>query len=364
MLTVLLLLAAGLALLTIGGEILVRGASRLAAMAGISPLVIGLTVVAFGTSAPELAVSLISAHAGQADLAIGNVVGSNICNILLILGLSALITPLVVHQQLIRLEIPLMIAASLLLIPLGLDGRVSHFEGAALFAGVLAYTLFVVRKSRRESREVKEEYVEGMDLPPRRGWQAASANLLLVGGGVAMLVFGSQWLVEAAVSIARFFGVSELVIGLTVIAIGTSLPEGATSVVAAIRGERDIAVGNVIGSNLFNILCVLGLSGLLVPDGIPVPAAALRFDIPVMIAVAIACLPVFFVGYRISRWEGGLFSAFYLLYLADLVMTATAHSAQHGFRLALVWFVIPLTVVTLAVVSWRSLRNGNPSESL
>lgn len=356
----LLLLIAGLLLLTAGGELLVRGATRLAALLGISPLVIGLTVVAFGTSAPELAVSVISAYAGETELALGNIVGSNIFNTLFILGLSALLAPLVVHQQLVRLDVPLMIAAALLLVPFGLDGRIDRLEGSFLFAALIGYTVFVVRKSRREGKSGQGEYGEEFGEPAGRSPQDWLTNLGLTAGGVLLLVLGSRWLVDGAVAIARHFGVSELVIGLTIVAAGTSLPEVAASVVASLRGQRDIAVGNVVGSNLFNILSVLGLSGLVSPAGINVPAAALAFDIPVMIAVSIACLPVFFVGYRIGRWEGALFLGYYAVYLTDLLLTATGHEARHGLRQAMVDFVIPLTVITLVVITARAVRRGNP----
>jgi cation:H+ antiporter len=359
MLTVLLLFA-GFALLTLGGESLVRGSSRLAAMFGISPLVIGLTVVAFGTSAPELAVSVISAYAGKGDLAIGNVVGSNICNVLLILGLSALVAPLVVNQQLVRLDVPLVIIASLLIVPFGLDGRIGRLEGGILFAGIIVYTVYVIRKSRSDEKQNRQEYERafGRDEPQTLKGGVVSAALIVA--GIAMLVLGSHWLVEAATATARYFGVTELVIGLTIVALGTSLPELATSVVASLRGERDIAVGNVVGSNLFNLMSVLGLSSLVAPDGIPVPAAAMHFDIPVMIAVAVACLPVLFVNYQISRWNGAMFLGFYLAYIIDLVFTATGHDAQAGFRHALLWFAIPITSVALLVVTVKALRNGNP----
>ncbi len=359
MLTIILLVA-GLALLTLGGEILVRGSSRLAALFGISPLVIGLTVVAFGTSAPELAVSVMSAYAGQADLALGNVVGSNIFNILLILGLSAVITPLIVHQQLIRLDVPIMIGASLLLVPFGWDGVIGRLEGALLFAGVVTYCWYVVRKSRREEKAIKEEYEREFAEPATAETKDWWLNFALVVGGVLLLVLGSRWLVDGAIAIARYFGVSELVIGLTIVAVGTSLPEVAASVVAALRGERDIAVGNVVGSNIFNILSVLGLSSLVAPKGITVPASALTADIPVMIAVAVACLPVFFVGYRINRWEGLLFLGYYVAYVTDLLLAATGSLARQEFRTAMFTIVIPLTVVTLAVVSIRAMRRGNP----
>lgn len=351
----------GLGLLIGGAELLVRTASRLALVLGVSPLVVGLTVVAFGTSAPEVAVTTQSTLAGQADLAIGNVVGSNIANVLLILGLSALITPLVVAQQLARLDIPLMIGASVLVVILSLDGNISRIEGIVLFAGIITYTVFAIRQSRKESRAVQEEYAQEFSAPlPRRGYQV----LLNIGGlvlGLALIVLGAQWLVDGATALARTFGVSELVIGLTVIAVGTSLPELATSVVASLRGERDIAVGNVVGSNLFNLLSVLGIASILAPRGITVSDAVLRFDMPVMVAAAVACLPIFAVGNVIARWQGGLFVAYYGVYTAYLVLAATEHDALPVFSRALWAFVLPLTGVTLAVIAWRTWRKGRRS---
>jgi len=359
--TAVLLLGAGLALLVFGAELLVRGAARLAAGLGISALVIGLTVVAFGTSAPELAVSIKSAFAGQADIALGNVVGSNIFNVLFILGLAALITPLVVSQQLVRLDVPLMIAVSMLVLLLGLDGHIGRLDGALLFGGLVGYTLFLIRHSRRESAAVQAEYAQEYATPARLTAAQWLLNLSLVLAGLVLLVAGSRWLVDGAVTVARHFGVSELIIGLTIVAAGTSLPEVATSVIASLRGERDIAVGNVVGSNLFNMMSVLGLSSLIAPHGISVPAAARQFDIPVMIAVALACLPVFFTGHRIARWEGALFLGYYLAYTLYLVLTVTHDGALPLFRAAMTWFVMPLTVLTLVVVTLRALaqQRGN-----
>ena len=341
-----LTLVAGLVLLIVGAELLVKGASRVAAGFGISPLVIGLTVVAFGTSSPELAISVSSAWKGEADIAVGNVLGSNIFNVLLILGLSALITPLVVSKQLVKVDVPLMIGASTLAFLLALDGRIALWEGGLLFAGVVAYCIFAIRLGKATGET--GEPIEGAD----RTWM----SLGLVAVGLVLLVLGSQWLVGAAVAIATAMGISELVIGLTIVAAGTSMPEVATSVTAAIRGQRDIAVGNVVGSNLFNLLAVLGLTALVAPDGLPVSDAAIRFDFPVMLAVAVACLPIFFVGYTIQRWEGALFLGYYVAYTVYLVFDATDHDALPAFSNAMMMFVVPLTVITLAVVLWREMR--------
>jgi len=351
------MLVAGLVLLICGGELLVRGASKLAASLGLSPLVVGLTVVAFGTSSPEFAVSLQAALSGQAEIALGNVVGSNTFNVLFILGLTALITPLVVSAQVVRQEVPIMIGASLALAIFALDRSITRWEAALLFAALLGYTAFLVVQSRRESREVQVEYAAGPRRAARRHWEdRLPVQLLTIAGGLVLLVTGSNWLVAAAVAIAQSLGVSELVIGLTIVAAGTSLPEVAASVTAAIRGKRDIAVGNVIGSNIFNVLGVVGLAGIVSPAPLPVPQSLLQFDLLVMLAVAFACLPVFLTGAAIARWEGAVFFAYYVAYAAFLVLTARQHEALATFALAMQTVVLPLTVLTLVVVSVRALR--------
>jgi len=352
------MLGLGLVVLIGGAELLVRGASQLAAAVGISSLVIGLTVVSFGTSAPELAVSIQSSLAGQPDLAIGNVVGSNICNILLILGICATITPLVVARQLIRLDVPLMIGVSLLLFLLARDGLIGRWDGGLLFGGIIAYIVFTLYQSRRENALATAD----ADAPPAP--QPTPLNLLLqvvlIIAGLGLLILGANWLVTSAVTIARALGVSELVIGLTVIAVGTSLPEVATSILASIRGERDLAVGNVVGSNLFNILTILGLTSLITP--INVAPAAIRFDLPIMIAVALACLPIFFTGMQIARWEGLLFLFYYLAYTLFLILTATQSAALPLFSIAMLGFALPLTAVTLLVLAGYALwQNRRPA---
>jgi cation:H+ antiporter len=357
----LVLFVAGALLLIAGAELLVRGASRLAAAIGVSPLVIGLTVVAFGTSSPELAVSMQASVSGEPDIAIGNVVGSNVFNVLFILGLSALIAPLIVAQQLVRLDVPLMIGVSVLLLVLALDGRISRFDGLLLTGGIVAYCLFAIRQSRKESPAVRFEYADEFGQGAPRASQRL-LNILLVVAGLGMLLLGSRWLLSGAVAIAEALGVSTLVIGLTIIAAGTSLPEVATSVIASIRGERDIAVGNVVGSNLFNVLAIVGLSSVVAADGIRVAPAALRFDIPVMIAVSAACLPIFFTGYRIARWEGALFLAYYAGYTFYLILDAAEHDALPAFSAMMGLFVIPLTVVTLAVLTVRALKSKRAAD--
>jgi cation:H+ antiporter len=327
-----ILFAAGLVLLIGGAELLVRGASGLATRVGISPLVIGLTVVAFGTSSPELAVSVSSAWSGEADIALGNVIGSNIFNVLFILGVAALIAPLVVAQQLIRLDVPIMIGATVLVLLMALDGAISRFDGVLLFAGIVAYTGFLIWQSRREtSTVVLDEYDEAYAQSPHPApaWPVQAGFVI---AGLALLVLGSRWLVNGAVSLADTIGVSDIVIGLTIVAAGTSLPEVATSIIASIRGERDIAVGNVVGSSIFNLLAVLGLSSAVSPEGIGVASAMVNFDIPVAVAVAVACLPIFFTGHLIARWEGAVFHFLFFTMSLHNRFARMAISGQCGLR--------------------------------
>lgn len=355
--TILLLFVLGCALLVVGAEILVRYSSLLALRAGIPPLIIGLTIVAYGTSAPELAVSVQSSLNGQADVAVGNVIGSNIANVLLILGASAVITPLVVSKQIIRLEVPLMIGISFLTLFMGWNGSIDRVEGLILFTGAVLYTSFIAYQSMREERPTT---AADMDLPvdpleadssQPKVVQGILIPLLWIAASLVLLVLGSRSLVYSASSLARAFGISELIIGLTVVAVGTSLPELATSVMASLKGEKDIAIGNVIGSNIFNLLVVLGLSGVFAPQGgILVSLPALRFDIPVMIAVAIACLPIFFTGSMVARWEGLLFLGYYLAYTSYLVFNATQHDNIDVFSTVVLVLVSLLTLV--AMMGW------------
>lgn len=361
MLLAVVFLIVGLVLLVFSADYLVKGAASLAASIGISPLVVGLTVVAFGTSAPELAVSVMSAFKGQADLAVGNVIGSNIFNILVILGISAMIIPLTVHAQLVRFDVPVMIFLSLLLFPLSMDGVLSRMDGVILVALLLGYLFILIRGSRREKDagvlgEFGEEYGKPEEDPK---WLK---NILFVVGGVIGLVVGSDRLVAGAVTIAEHFGVSELIIGLTIISAGTSLPEVATSVVAALKGERDIAVGNVVGSNIFNIVTVLGISSLVAPSGVAVAKAALEFDMLFMIAIAVAALPVFFHGYRIGRASGFFFLAFYVAYIVYLILDAKGHSVFPAYRAVMLLYVAPAAAFALAVLLVRAFRQGkNPA---
>ncbi len=346
-----LLFMVGLILLVGGAELLVRGASRIATAAGISPLVVGLTVVAFGTSAPELAVTTSAALRGFPDLALGNVVGSNVLNVLLILGASALVAPLVVQKRVVRLEVPFMIGVTALVVLLSLNGVVSRWEGLFLLVGGITYTTVLVTRARAVAPKRRPED-EGSG-------PSTAANLALVAVGLVLLVLGSRWIVAGAEAMAAALGVPELVIGLTVVAAGTSLPELATSVVASVRGQRDIAVGNIIGSNIFNLLIVLGAAAAVSPSGVAVPLTALTFDLPVMLAVSVACLPIFITGLKIDRLEGFIFLGFYVIYTTYLVLDASNHRALPALREGILFVALPLTVLTLLA----SALNGRDDDA-
>jgi len=286
------------------------------------------------------------------------VIGSNIFNVLFILGLSALIAPLTVSQQLVRLDVPIMISVSVLTLVFSYSGKISTVEGITLFLGVLTYTGFLIFQSRKEEDFVKKEYIREYGIHSDGKMKSLAIDIVLIIGGLFLLVIGSRWFVNGSISLARSFGVSELVIGLTLVSAGTSLPEVATSIVATVRGERDIAVGNVVGSNIFNILAVLGLSAMFAPGGINVSSSALHFDIPVMIAVAVACLPIFFTGNVIARWEGLLFFGYYLAYIAYLIIGSKHHDLLPIFSTVMLVFVIPLTFLTLIIITTRSILSG------
>ncbi|MCS7169728.1 MAG: calcium/sodium antiporter [Candidatus Kapabacteria bacterium] len=336
--------AIGLGALILGAEWLVRGASHLAIAWRVPPLVVGLTVVAYGTSSPELAVSVQAAWSGQEEVALGNVIGSNIFNVLFILGLSALIIPLAVNERLIRLDVPLMIGVSLVVYVMSLDGAISRVDGVLLVVGAIAYTLFLFRAGAEGAP------AEKLLLHKKLSWRDIALYLLLVLAGLGLLVAGSRWLVRAAVDTATALGVNPIVIGLTIVAAGTSLPEVVTSIVAALRKARDLAVGNVVGSNLFNLLLILGAAAVVAPSGIPVPPSVRTFDLPIMLATAVACLPIFHTSRHVERWEGGLFLAYYGLYTGYLVIDALGYSWVSYVEAAVLGFVLPLTAITLLVL--------------
>jgi cation:H+ antiporter len=357
--TTALLLMAGFAALLGGADALIRGAARLAARTGMSAVVIGLTVIAFGTSAPELAVGVGDALRadGSGAIAIGNVIGSNIANILLVLGLAAGVGgSLAVAQRIVTLDVPIMIGVSLLVLLFVLDRRLVRLEGAVLVALLVAYILWTVLASRRSNPAIVAEYESALD-PESLKRTPVIIDVAYVVGGVALLVVGSRLLVESASEIALALGVSDLLIGLTVVAVGTSLPEVATSVLAAMRGERDLAVGNAIGSNLFNLMAVLGVTSLVSPTALALESSAVRLDVPIMVAVAVICLPVFAHGHVLDRREGAVFVGLYVAYIVWLVLDALEHGLRGLYGSLMVFAVIPAVSVAV-VVLWVRGRSG------
>ncbi|MEX1137355.1 MAG: calcium/sodium antiporter, partial [Balneolales bacterium] len=353
---VILQFMAGLVLLMLGAEALVRGASRIAAALRIAPLVIGLTVVAYGTGAPEIAVSVKAVISGQADISVGNIIGSNIINILLILGLAAVIMPMTVSHKLIQLDVPLLIITSVVVLFMGLDGIFSQADGLILFAVLIVYTVFLIFNSRLKEGNDLSEYAGESSPSGKKTAITWVLDIGLIVGGIFILVTGADWLVDGAVLFAVYLGISELVIGLTIVSVGTSLPELVTSVVASLRGERNMAIGNIVGSCLFNLLGVLGLASIFAPGGLSVADAVIRFDIPVMIATAVACLPIFFTGGVISRWEAAVFLGYYGAYTLYLILAEAHHEALPGFSGTMLYFVLPLTTVTLFILTLQEYR--------
>lgn len=343
----LLQLLCGLALLVAGAELLVRCAVRMAANLKVRPLLIGLTLVAVGSSAPQLTVSLQAALNDTADIAVGSVIGSNIFNILVTLGLSALIIPLRVSRQLVRLDIPLMILASGLVFALALNKQLDRLDGVVLLGGLLVYLALLLRQSRHSGHHHPRH-----DLP-RTSWLH---NLVLMLAALLLLGLAGHLLLGAAVTLATELGLSERIIGLTIIAVSTSLPQLATSLIAAFRGQREIAVGNVIGSNVFNLLGVLGLTALVAPAPLSVSPNALAFDLPVMLGVAALCLPVFYTGYRVTRGEGLLFLGLYLAYGLHVVSFTTGMPLAGKLEHLMLFFVLPALLLFLllsTLLAWR-----------
>jgi len=292
-----------------GAEWLVKGASRFARSFNIRPIVIGLTIVAFGTSMPELVTSVVAGINHLSDIAVGNIVGSNIANIGLILGLAAIVQPLTIDMRLLSREIPIMIGISLLLYFMGWDGILSRLEGGILLVGIVTYTCYVYRMALKESKAVEQEYEEFVGA----AYDSILKDIFWIIIGLIALVGGAYLLVHSAIYIARVVGISELVIGLTVIAVGTSLPELATSMVAAIRKESDISVGNVIGSNVFNILAVLGIAAIIQP--LQINPISLRIDMPVMLFFSMALIPMITWKFVLTRGQGIFLLVGYSVYI-------------------------------------------------
>lgn len=310
---IIIYLFAGLLMLFIGAEGLIRGSSSLALKLGITPLVVGLTVVAFGTSSPELVVSLKAALAGNGDISLGNVIGSNIANIALILGISALIRPMKVQAQVIQREIPIMIFVTLLLVAFLTDSEIGMTEGIVFFIGIVLYTVISVIIAKKEkSRKVVDEFIEGVVNKPMNIWLA----IVFIIFGLVLLIYGSNLFLEASVEIAKMFGMSQAVIGLTIIAVGTSLPELVTSAVASYKNESDIAIGNVVGSNVFNILFILGLTAIIIPIN---SSGITLIDIMVMLLTAIVIVPLAWFKFNLNRIEGVFLLIGYAVYIYYLL---------------------------------------------
>jgi cation:H+ antiporter len=347
----LLQLGTGLLLLIIGAELLVRAALRLATRLHVRPLIIGLSLVAFGSTAPQLTVSLQAAYQGAPDVAVGSVIGSNIFNVLVILGLAALIIPLRVSRQLVRLDIPLMIAASALVYLLASNGLLGRFEGAMLLLGLAGYLLMLWHQSRHYARTYPA--APAAHVHAWRFWSGTLGQVLL---GFILLSLAGHLLLEAAVEVATDLGLSERVIGLTVVAVCTSLPELAAALIAALRGEREIAVGTVIGSNLFNLLAVLGTTALVAPEPLSISPNALDFDLPVMLGVAALCLPVFYSGYRVTRAEGLVFLCLYLAYGLHVVTFTTGLPLAGRLERLMLFYVLPALALVLLYTTLRAWR--------
>ncbi len=321
-----LLFLGGLVIVVLGAEMLLRGATRIASMLGVSPIIIGLTVVSVGTSAPELAVGLTAAHEGRGPLAVGNIAGTNIVNILLILGLSAAIRPLPTRSLSVRLDVPVMIATAGVLFIMALDGVLDRTEGLGLLLAAVVYTVALVMLSRQEDSSTRLEFRDALagQAPTSRhptGGGAWVWNAVLLVAGMALAVLGAELLVAGAVELAKAYGVSDAFIGLTIVAIGTSAPELVTTLISTARNDRDVAIGNLIGSSIYNVLVILGLTMLAAPaSGVDVSAEVLWIDLPLAALVAIVCLPVFRSDRMVSRREGVGFVLAYVAYLGSLML--------------------------------------------
>lgn len=312
----------GLIVITVGAEILLKGASKIASLLNIRPIVIGLTVVSVGTSLPELAVGLTAIGEGAGDIAVGNIAGTNIVNILFILGLSAAIRPLPLQMKSVKTELYTMIFAGILLFVLSLDGRLNTWDGLLMFILGIIYLIIIVRTSKNERAFVQSEFKEEFEpstTKEKADYKVWSWNVMLLFCGIIATIYGAEKLVDGAVSIAQYFGMSDAVIGLTIIAIGTSAPELATTIVGTIRNERDVAIGNLLGSSIINIFIILGITSIFTSNGVNVSDDILWFDLPLVALVALVCYPVFRSDQMVSRREGILFVSLYLAYLSYLL---------------------------------------------
>lgn len=316
----------GLVVVVFGAEILLRSAAQVAAMLGVSPIVIGLTIVSIGTSTPELAVGIMAVVEDKGSLAVGNIAGTNIFNILFILGLSAIIHPLPIRLLSIKIDVPVMIGSAFMLILMSLDGVLARTEGALLVLAAVFYTIVLIRESRGESAATKKEFSEEFGvgfIPKTHRYPEYAIQSLLLLTGMALSILGANLLVAGAVNIAKAYGVTDALIGLTIVAIGTSAPELVTTLVATYKNDRDVAIGNLIGSSIYNILVILGVTTLVAPSGIDVENDILWIDLPLAAMVAVVCLPVFNSERMVSRTEGVVFVAAYIIYFMILILFRT-----------------------------------------
>jgi cation:H+ antiporter len=353
-----LLFIIGLVTLIGGAELFLKSVDKFGLAWSVSPVVMGLTVVAFATGAPELAISLQAAAEGKPDLVLGNILGSNIANILLILGIAGLVQPLNITNRIIKIDVPVVIGASALIYILALDGLLTLADGLIVFAALVAYSIFMysqIKKDREANKKKSSEDQPKLGEPVTTLFYGKYILLLL--SGLVLIVMGSRWMVDAAVEIAGILGISELVIGLTIVSIGTSLPEVATSLSAVRKGDSDTAVANVMGSNLYNILLTLSLTIIVAPGALVVSPDAINFDFPFMIIVASACLPLFWPAKELNRTVAAGFIFYYLVYLSYLVLTSIGHSFANSMEWGMIWLVIPITLILIVVKFTLQFKN-------
>ena len=345
-----LLFIIGLVTLIGGAELFLKSVDKFGLAWSVSPVVMGLTVVAFATGAPELAISLQAAADGRPDLVLGNILGSNVANILLILGIAGLVKPLNITNRIIKIDVPMVIGASALLYILALDGLLTLTDGLIIFGALIAYSIFMysqIKKDRQANKNKSADEKPKLDEPVTNFFYGKYIFLLLV--GLVLIVMGSRWMVDSAVEIAELLGISELIIGLTIVSLGTSLPEVATSLSAVRKGDSDTAVANVMGSNLYNILLTLSLTIIVAPGALDVSVDAINLDLPFMVIVACACMPLFWPAKELTRPVAAGFLLYYVLYIGYLVLLAIGHPFQETMEWGMLWIVIPVTVILIVI---------------
>lgn len=338
----------GLVALVYGADLFLKGVDAFGIKWRISPVIMGLTVVAFATGAPELAISIKAAANGSADLVLGNIIGSNIANILLIIGIGSVMKAIAITPRILKVDLPIVLFVSLVLYWISSDGSLSKLDGVILISMLIAYSIFTffqIKKSRAEHKivDLYEPNINPDNLDDGLKFYAINLGWLAI--GLVMIVMGSDWMVDSAIEIATLFGISELIIGLTIVSIGTSLPEVATSIAIIRKGNPESAIGNVLGSNLYNVLLTLGITILITPQVLQVSSIAINFDLPIMVGVIILCFPIFITGMKITRSEGVVFLLYYASYLTILTLDAISSPYSESFDFAMIWIVIPATAL-------------------